>query len=222
LQVLGELVAVLGQAGGFFDDIDQPLHGDEDLQILVESGGGALWADAFFKHTQIGQAGQVDNRGGFTLDQLGPCRVGADQDCLDAGRWSNQHFAADIANHPDHPHQEGGGLLGRRVGVFGDDFREGLGHQGIAGAGQHAPDLLGDEGGERVEQFQGGLQDLQQYPPGLGLGGRILAVEVALDPLQVPVAELMPDELVEGRGGVVEAVFVQGSPGFGHRQVGTA
>ena len=78
------------------------------------------------------------------------------------------------------------------------EFREGAHHQGAAFAGQHAPDLFGDKRGYRMDQLQDRLQHHQQHPSGLALQDQVLAEQIRLDPLHIPVAEFPPDELVEG------------------------
>ena len=68
------------------------------------------------------------------------------------------------------------------------------------------PQLLGDEGHEGVQQ----LEHLVEHPGGhgarLGLGRLVVAGEDRLDQLQIPVAEDVPDELVDGAGRLVELV----------------
>jgi hypothetical protein len=131
-----------------------------------------------------------------------------------AGR--DVHLALDAPHAEDellHPIDLGDGVrvCGGRVGD-----RVGREHDGLA---RHArerchllPDLLGDEGHEGVRELEQRLQRLHQGPAGAALGGvgRMLAGEHGLGQLQVPVAELAPGELVDGLGGEVEAVGVDG------------
>ena len=67
------------------------------------------------------------------------------------------------------------------------------------------PDLLGDEGHERVQQREHPLQRVEQRRRDLGLA----LVEARLGDLQVPVAELRPEERVGLLGGVGEVVGLE-------------
>ena len=100
-------------------------------------------------------------------------------------------------------------------GVVGNhDRRLNLAFGGQAG-GQVQPDFLGDEGHEGVQQTQGPLQYMGQHRP----GRRTFAgTHAHLGHLDVPVTEVVPDEIVElllrltqfeGRQG---AVHVSGNP----------
>ena len=83
-------------------------------------------------------------------------------------------------------------------------------HDGALNPGQLLVDLLGDEGHEGVEQPKDGAQEADQDALAVAAGrGVFFSVELGLDEFQVPVAELVPDELVEGVGRQVELVGVQ-------------
>ena len=112
------------------------------------------------------------------------------------------------------PAPQGPGLLDRRADLGLGGVVEALGLHGGEGGddetplrarGQVAPDLLGHERDERVGEREHALEHEQQD------GGRLLlaVVEARLDDLQVPVAELGPDEAVELEHGVGEVVGVE-------------
>ena len=63
-------------------------------------------------------------------------------------------------------------------------------------AGQRRPQLLGDERDHRVQQPQQLVQHVPEHPAG-GLGGRAALGEHRLGQLEVPVADLVPGEVVE-------------------------
>ena len=63
-----------------------------------------------------------------------------------------------------------------------------------------------------MNELQDGLENRQQHPFRLFFCEAGLPEEIGLDPLQVPIAELPPDELIDGGGSVVETVFVKGRP----------
>ena len=124
------------------------------------------------------------------------------------------HLAADLTNAEHHLHDPAqfgfGGdvaweLLGRRPGRQHD--------AGAAYAGQRRdaqPDVLGNEGHQRMQRPQQRFQHLQQGAAGGLLRGRIGGLlQHRFDDLQVPVAVLVPGELVERAGGEIEAVFVK-------------
>ena len=75
------------------------------------------------------------------------------------------------------------------------------------------PYLFSDEGHERVEEAKGALEDCDQGCEGCGGGLFVIVVakvEAELDDFEVPVAEVAPEELVDGVGGFVEEVVREG------------
>ena len=69
-------------------------------------------------------------------------------------------------------------------------------------------DLLGDERQEGMQQTHDLGQQPARVPAGLRLLRLVLAVQPHLDELQIPVAELVPDEViqrVDGRGEIEDA-----------------
>ena len=94
---------------------------------------------------------------------------------------------------------------------------------------QVLPDLLGDEGHERMEEPQDAVEGVGQD----GLGRAVAFPEPDLGELDVPVAELVPDEVVDEVGRLVELVLLQArvelrrdlgqaapDPAVGERQLG--
>ena len=85
---------------------------------------------------------------------------------------------------------------------------------------ERVPELFGEEGHEGREQAQGGLEDADERALRVS-GGDVVAcagvveVEAEFDELEVPVAELAPEELVDGVGGFVEAVVGEGAVDLG-------
>ena len=66
-----------------------------------------------------------------------------------------------------------------------------------------------------MEQPEDGAQGAEQDALAVAAGrGVLFIVELGLDEFQVPVAELVPDELVEGVGRQVELVGVQAGRDF--------
>ncbi len=97
--------------------------------------------------------------------------------------------------------------LGLRVDQRAVDDREGRDDQRTPPrAGQVAPDLLGDEGHHRMGQRQDLARAREQQ---VRRGLLVAVVEARLDDLQVPVAELRPEELVEVERRVGEVVGVE-------------
>jgi hypothetical protein len=104
--------------------------------------------------------------------------------------------------------------VGHRFGIDLAGLRPGCGHDGVGlDAGRHAhflPDLLGDEGHERMQQPEGLLEHGRQGVAGGACGDFVgILCQRRLGQFQVPVAELVPDEFVERLGGQVEAVVGQ-------------
>ena len=57
-----------------------------------------------------------------------------------------------------------------------------------------------------MEHFQNVFQHAKQNASGILSGLFIVSIQFRLDPFQVPVAELVPGELVYGRGYIVKIV----------------
>ena len=75
---------------------------------------------------------------------------------------------------------------------------------------QPLPEILGQERHHGVEQPENRVQDVQQNGPGPGrlLGGRARQ-QAWLGHFEIPVAVFVPEKLVQGIGGFVEAKFAQ-------------
>ncbi len=136
---------------------------------------------------------------------LAPCTSGARR-----SRGADVHFAADLPQAEDHALHPVHVRSRRGIGGVVRCARPGGAHDGFAGdAGdrRHAlPDLLGDEGHQRMQRAQQRLEHREQRAPRDRGGGLVLALQHGLGQFQVPVAELVPGEFVQRRGGVVEAV----------------
>ncbi len=99
------------------------------------------------------------------------------------------------------------------------------------------PDLLGDEGHQRMQRAQQRLEHRHQRAACAALlrFGRGLALQDGLGELQVPVAELVPGEFVQRRRREIEAIVgerafhlrerrceARHDPAIGHRQLRVA
>jgi hypothetical protein len=72
--------------------------------------------------------------------------------------------------------------------------------------GHRLPQLFGDERDQRVGQAQDRFQRADQRAAGAALLGFVAGLDLDLGDFQIPVAELVPDELVDGLGNEVETV----------------
>ena len=73
-------------------------------------------------------------------------------------------------------------------------------------SGRHRPEFFGDEGHERVQQFQDFVTCPRHHGPRLGLGGALLAQQHGLGKFEIPVAIDVPDETVDRAGRVIETI----------------
>ena len=125
------------------------------------------------------------------------------------------HVGADLANGIDQCHGPLHCLQALRIDLLRVAAREGLQHDAFAVKAHSLrnllPDFLGDEGDDRMQQAQRGLQHLEQHAPRvlLDLGRGIVSKQQRLAELDVPVTQLMPDKVVQGLCGQVEAVACQ-------------
>ena len=80
---------------------------------------------------------------------------------------------------------------------------------GAANGCDALPDFLGDEGHQRMQRAQQRLEHRDQRAARAALlrVGGVFALQHRLGELQVPVAEFVPGELVQRRGGEIEAVL---------------
>ncbi len=119
---------------------------------------------------------------------------------------------------PDSPYQLlKGGEVGfcLRIVPLLPSFGIGGGDEGPPVSGQFLVDLFGDEREDRVHQLEAVLQDVNQQGDRPVLLRLVLAVEGEFGRLDVPVAEIVPEELVDALSGVVEPVDLQGLPDLG-------
>ena len=129
---------------------------------------------------------------------------------LHLGARRHVHFAPDIADGGDGLHDQV--HLGFGLGVVESGLRLGIGrhHDAALGAGQLLPDLLGHKGREGVQEAENGAEHPEEDPLAVAAGSRVLfIIELGFDEFQVPVAELVPDELVKDVGRLIEGVGVQ-------------
>src|SRR6478672_10026233 len=71
------------------------------------------------------------------------------------------------------------------------------------------PKLLGDEGHEGMKQRERPVEHPAGHGARLRCRGLIGTREDRLDQFEIPVAELMPDETVNGAGGLVEPIGLE-------------
>ena len=126
------------------------------------------------------------------------------------------------AQGPHRPHQlldHGEAPPGFRVRALGAGFRIGGGDDGRLGLRQLLVDLFGHEGQKRVKQPERLLEDPQQQGYLAVLLRLVLAIQDQLARFEVPVAEVIPEELVRPLCRVVEAVLLEGGAGGLHAAV---
>src|ERR1019366_9170588 len=230
LLVLGEL---FGEALALGGDVD--LLFVDDGQVEVGGGAGVGAAEGVGGDLDGFDTGEAGEDVLAKLERIEHARAGVDAD----GRglfFGNAEFFAQGADGGDEFLQglhlgDGRGVAwevrGLGVGGEGDGF--GRGKAGV----ERVPDLFGEEGHEGRQQAERGLEDGGQRGErgggfGEGLFGGVAGgddfagdfeVEAELDDLEVPVAEVAPEELVDGVGGFVETVVgergVDGGGGLG-------
>ncbi|MNE74870.1 hypothetical protein D3C80_1709780 [compost metagenome] len=70
------------------------------------------------------------------------------------------------------------------------------------------PDLLGNERHERVNEAQRAVEHVSEHRLGFGFGSRIRTVQRQLRELDIPVAQIIPDEVVQQTAGLAVLVRV--------------
>ncbi len=159
--------------------------------------------------------------GGARLGRLGG--AGDHQRHLGAGRHVHlRAHRAHLGHELDEPADLGVGV-GILQAAMARPFRQ---HQQAVAAlaFRHAlgPQLLGDEGHEGMQQLERVIEHEGGHGAGLGLAGLVLAHEDRLDELQIPVAVDVPDEVIDGAGGLVEAEGLERLGDGGGRALGLA
>jgi hypothetical protein len=74
--------------------------------------------------------------------------------------------------------------------------------------GKLLPDLFGDKGHVGVKELEGLIQAVDQGLLGDAPSGCIVMIQIRFDQLQIPVAELMPDKVVDNLSPLVESVLL--------------
>ena len=171
--------------------------------------------DCGLDRRQVGHPAKGQDQVAMAGDPGGRDRVRSDERQAGFGALRHVHLGLQLADFCDEIDQPADLGLGRRVdeavrqvGPGGPDQRR-LGAR-RALPRQLVPQLLGDEGHDRVHHLQGLVEGPGGHGPGLGLGRLIGAHEHRFGQFQIPVAEHVPDEAVQGRGGVVETAALDG------------
>ncbi len=73
----------------------------------------------------------------------------------------------------------------------------------------HMPQLFGDEGHQGMQQAQRAVEDVVHHAEHLRAPGGIVTVKNHLGIFDVPIAVLVPQELVEHVGGIIEAAALE-------------
>ncbi len=111
-------------------------------------------------------------------------------------RWPQPLIRAEPADLGHQPHQRLDHGLGGRIGVGGHRCRPVRHHHRVA-AGQRRPQLVGDERHQRMDQPEQLVEHVPEDAAGQVRRGLVGAVQRRLGQLQVPVAELIPGEVVQ-------------------------
>src|SRR5450830_474065 len=223
LQALDFLV----QARQFGALVDQPGHRHQHFHLTDQGGRGERCFVASAEYGDRFELGQLLQQ----LLVLAQATLVLGTDVLQVQRqWlarADIHFGADVA-HAEHQTLEPFDIVfGALVDPRFVRHRPGLQHDGLAFSPdqrrQALPDFLGDERHERMRQAQGHFQHAHQGATGAALAfdRRVFVPQHRLGEFQVPVAILVPDELVQGLGGQVETELVElaGHFGFGALQL---
>ena len=157
---------------------------------------------------------QTTEEGNVGTDSLNGLFVAFDEKRHANGR-SKLHFSAEIANGVNHLLDErglGSGFfveLSRvKLRVRGDHDARFFVFAAHAGRHRHLlPKFFGDERNDRVSQTQNAFEHHGQSMTRGACRGLVAAVDLNLGKFQIPVAELVPDEAVNGVGDVVETVL---------------
>src|SRR5207245_538700 len=132
------------------------------------------------------------------------------------GGGRDPHLAADVPHGGDEVHDRRHLALRGRIAVLLRHTRVRCPHDRIPLVRQPLPDLLGDERHERMQEPQGRLEHANERRlRARALAGVLGVVEGQLRDLQIPVAELVPQELVQRGGRVAEPVFLERRASFG-------
>ncbi|HEY1991553.1 MAG TPA: valine--tRNA ligase, partial [Gammaproteobacteria bacterium] len=202
---------LLGQPRAFRVHVDQAGHGHQDLHLAQQGGGRGRWFPLAM-HVDAGETADEHQQRAVLLQAFQVGCSSALQQYRHLLARRDVHLGADAAHPQDEFLQPAQFLLGLRVAFEIDGLGVGLRHHagaGLAGQGSHLlPDLLGDERRDGMQGAQQRLQHRHQGMAGTALmrGVHAFALQHRLGELQVPVAELVPGELVEDLCRQVETV----------------
>ena len=131
------------------------------------------------------------------------------------------HFGANGADLGNQPHDPVHFGIGVRIDQVLAEFWPCRGDQRpvAAAVGQLLPQLLGDEGHDRMQQVKQLIQRPRRRRPSFGFRRFVVAFEDRLHEFQIPVAKRAPGEMIKGSRRVVEPISLQRP---GHRRLGVA
>src|ERR1035437_7473938 len=199
--ILFELLAFVWLAVGIV-----PGLGDIEDEIELAGGANHVGLGSSLGFELEGDAGDLldgfgvslcdGERSGAAIERAGELLLG-----IELG------LGAEGARQGDDFLNDGDFLFGLGVGEFGAVLRVGGERDGFRvalGEVEALPELFGEEGHGGMEQAQGGLE---------GGGGVAPAGGAYLLQLEIPIAELVPEELPELLGELVVAILLDGAVG---------
>src|SRR5450631_1398794 len=222
--VLDQLGEALLEIGPLHPRIDDPLQRNDHLDVprdrhrrltddVLTRGVGARAA-----HAHLAGAGMLGDDSFVPFEDRLLVVVGHGQLHLEARRGRDLLLGADAAHGDDDLLHQRHRRLGGVVVEADVAHRVERDHDALGRArrfGELLPDLFGEERHERMQQAHRRLQRRHQRPLdlaarlaiGLRVAGELL--EAGLGEFDVPVAQLVPDEVVGGLGGVGDPILLE-------------
>src|SRR5471030_189946 len=207
--------------------VDQAGHRHQHFHLANQSGSGQRCFFASSQHRDRLQTRQLLQQR-FVLGET-PLVFGTDvfQKQVQRLAWTDVHLGANVARAEHQRLQPLDVIFGAMIDACFVGHRPRLQHDRLAfDTGQRRdalPDFFGDEWHERVRQTQSDFQHTNQGAAGAALAFNrgVFVPQHRLGEFQVPVAILVPDELVQGLCRQVEAELVEltGHFGFGALQL---
>ena len=185
--------------------VHQIIHGDIGFRVAGHHCHSTFQLKSR-PHFHLAGIGQFHEDGGTCLIGL---RVGGGDIQLCFLRGCHVHFCPAVTDTADELHNVGQLLLGLGETVLLLILRPLGDHNGLALVRQALPDFLGDIGHEGVQQLQGAAHDPYQHLTGGLCLGFVAGLHADFGNLDIPVAEAIPQEVVELLDGNAQLEFLQ-------------
>ena len=187
------------QARDFGGLVDGVAVGDAQIELRRWSGPRRPWRrDGRTKSAGSRAPPGAESGSRFSSDEIADAGVCGREVGGDFAFLVELHFGADVARGGDDFLQQRHVLVGRGISPIGRGSGNARARSTRAcGLRQAMPEFFGEEGHDRMQQAQRGIEGRENIAPRRQRDFAVGVGELRLDPLDVPVAEIAPEKVVD-------------------------